>query len=198
MTGASVAVGNRCGTAAPTNSAANASPSIAYPPAASAAAAHRGADEVAGLERSGSHARDAQPQLGRETEPACASGERATAGDEAENGEGRDAEPHGWSCRIQHGHGHGCRQRECDEQAAVVRVDPTAKEEVPRHVDERPEPECEAGRRDREVVRLLEQRSHVDERASPTREGEQLSDRPATDSRMGEHKSEAGPRPCRW
>ena len=75
-----------------------------------------------------------------------------------------------------------------------MHVDEAAEEQVPRKVDEGSHSEDEPGRRDRQVVRLDEERAHEDERAGPRRVGEELADRPPRHARVPEHPAQTGPR----
>ena len=86
-----------------------------------------------------------------------------------EEREGREAEPDRRAERPEHRDRHGGSESERDEEQPAVRVHPAAEEQVPGDVDERAEPEREPGRRDREAVRLDEERAHEDERARPAR-----------------------------
>ena len=109
-----------------------------------------------------------------------------------------DADPDGRANRAHQRNGHRSSKRERDQQHAAVGVDPAPEQEVPGHVDERAETERQTGGRDREVVRLDQQRAHVHERACPAREREELSDRPARDTRVRQHGSQADARRCGW
>ena len=88
--------------------------------------------------------------------------------------------------------GHRGGQRERHEQEAAVSIDPPPKEEVSGHIDESSEPERKPGRRDRQIVGLDEERAHVDERARPPREREELAGRPACDAGVRQHRAEPG------
>ena len=147
-------------------------------------ASHSRSDEVAGLDRGRANARHPETQLGRQTKAARAARERPAPGDEAEvaksptltQTDGRNA-PSNATVTAADSARPTSRRR-------PYRVDPAPEEEVPRHVDESAESEREPRRGDRQVVRLDEERAHVDERAGPAREGEELADRPARDARI--------------
>ena len=133
----------------------------------------------------------------RRRERTRTAGERPTPGDEAQGREEADADPHRSPNRSEQRNRDRGGQREADEEAPAVAVDPAPKEEGPRHIHEGAEAEREPGRRDRQVVRLHEERADVDERAGPARKREKLSDRPTRHPRLRQNRSKPGSRRSR-